>query len=115
MRAEFHGLLCRLLPGIRQLISIPAGLVRMNVWRFSFFTALGAGLWIIVLTLIGWYFGHLAGDMSYLEMVERGKAIISENYVWVILGLAVLVAAYLAVHRKVMKSTEAPSAPPPEV
>ena len=105
---------CRLLPGIRQLISIPAGLVRMNVWRFSLFTALGAGLWIIVLTLIGWYFGHLAGDMSYLEMVERGKAIISENYVWVILGLAVLVAAYLTVHHKVMKSDEPSSqvAPP---
>ena len=111
---ELATFVCRLLPGIRQLISIPAGLVRMNFWRFSLFTALGAGLWIIVLTLIGWYFGHLAGDMSYLEMVERGKAIISENYVWVILGLAVLVAAYLTVHHKVMKSDEPSSqvAPP---
>ena len=94
---------CRLLPAIRQLISIPAGLSRMNFWRFSFFTALGAGIWTTVLALIGWYFGHLAGDMSYLEMIEKGKVMIHDNYIYVLLVLAVLTAGYLFIHHKVMK------------
>ena len=101
---EMATFVCRLLPAIRQLISIPAGLARMNLWRFSLFTALGAGLWTIVLAVLGWYFAHLAGDMSYLEMINRGKQMIHDNYVYVFGGLAVLVAAYIFVHHKVMQS-----------
>lgn len=101
---ELATFVCRLLPAIRQLISIPAGLSGMNFWRFSLFTALGAGLWTIVLALIGWYFAHLAGDMSYLEMIERGKKLIHDNYIYVIAVLTVLVVGYLFVHHKVMKS-----------
>jgi len=48
----------RLIPGIRQLISIPAGLARMNLIQFSLFTALGAGIWALVLTLLGFYIGE---------------------------------------------------------
>jgi len=48
----------RLIPGIRQLISIPAGLARMNIVEFSTFTALGAGIWALVLTLLGYYLGE---------------------------------------------------------
>ncbi len=104
---ELATFVCRLLPGIRQLISIPAGLVRMDFWRFSFFTGLGAGIWIIILTAIGWYLGHLSGGMSYPELVERGKEIISENYIWVILGLVFCVGGYFFVHHKVMKPQSA--------
>jgi len=48
----------RLLPGIRQYISLPAGLARMNFLLFSAFTALGAGIWVVVLALAGYLFGQ---------------------------------------------------------
>jgi membrane protein DedA with SNARE-associated domain len=51
----------RLIPGIRQLISIPAGLVRMNMRDFIFFTALGSAIWNIVLAVLG-YFLYLEKD-----------------------------------------------------
>ncbi len=45
----------RLVPGIRHLISIPAGLARMNLRDFMLFTFLGAGIWNIILAIIGFY------------------------------------------------------------
>jgi membrane protein DedA with SNARE-associated domain len=48
----------RLTPVIRQFIPIPAGLARMNIASFCFYTSLGAGIWVTILTLLGYFIGH---------------------------------------------------------
>lgn len=93
---------CRLVPVIRQLISIPAGIARMPLGSFSFFTGLGAGIWTAVLAFIGYAIGRSAGDISYLELVMRGKSAASENLPTVLLGAAALVGGYVLLSRLVM-------------
>jgi membrane protein DedA with SNARE-associated domain len=94
---------CRLVPVIRQLISIPAGIARMPVGEFALFTALGAGIWTAILAAVGFALGRSAGDMSYLELVVRGKDMAARHLPLVVGGALALAAAYLLVSRLVMK------------
>ncbi|MDD3885790.1 MAG: DedA family protein [Victivallaceae bacterium] len=98
---------CRLLPAIRQLISIPAGLAKMNFVKFTLFTALGAGIWVTILTWVGIWLGKLSGGADYVELVRRGSAAISANYGWIFAGCAVFVAIYIFIHKTIMKSSGA--------
>lgn len=65
----------RLLPVIRQYISLPAGVTRMNLTLFTVFTALGAGLWVVVLTLAGYLLGeHQERLVRYLHVLPLACA-----------------------------------------
>jgi membrane protein DedA with SNARE-associated domain len=100
---EITTFVCRLLPGIRQLISLPAGISRMSLVRFSTFTALGAGIWSAILVGIGYYLGSLSQDMTYAQLVHSGKDILKENYIWIILFLVILIVVYALGHHLVMR------------
>lgn len=95
--------ICRLVPVIRQLISIPAGLARMPLGKFTFFTGLGAGIWTVLLAAAGYAIGKSAGNITYVELVHRGKAMIDAHLIWIILGGALLAAAYVAASKLVMR------------
>lgn len=65
----------RFIPVIRQLISIPAGLSKMNLLPFTFFTFIGAALWNVVLALLGWL-AYRAADPQVIERYSHQLSII---------------------------------------
>ena len=75
----------RLIPGIRHLISIPAGLAKMNYFSFLLYTALGAGLWNCVLALMG-YLAH-----GQQEMINK----YSHELSYVFIGIGAILLAWL--------------------
>ena len=95
---------CRMIPAIRQLISIPAGISRMPLWSFTLFTALGAGVWTAILTAVGFTLGRAAGEMSYLELCVKGKEMASAHLPTVVAAALLLAAVHVAVSKIVMKS-----------
>ena len=95
---------CRMVPAIRQLISIPAGIAKMPLGSFALFTGLGAGVWTAILAFVGYGLGKSAGDISYLELCTKGKEMAASHLPLVIgcaLGFAVL---YCLVSKLVMKN-----------
>lgn len=94
---------CRMVPAIRQLISIPAGIARMPLGSFTLFTALGAGIWTAILTFVGWAIGRSTAHISYLDLCLKGKEMASANLPLVLGGAIALVVLYALLSKLVMK------------
>lgn len=85
----------RLVPAVRQLISIPAGLAGMNLGKFLLYTTLGAGVWNSVLALLGW------GIFRYTDLKTTNDVYLlaskySHEIGYILLALAVVIVAFLA-------------------
>ncbi len=75
-----HGMVAtitgRLIPGIRHLISIPAGLAKMNYWKFLLYTTIGAGAWHSILAGLGWYLHNIVPEEQLNDKIlEYGEYI----------------------------------------
>lgn len=93
---EISTLIGRLLPVVRHLISIPAGVCRMRLAKFIGFTALGAGLWCAILTYLGWLIG------KHGQQVEAviGTYVHHTLLTYILPAVIVLVAAYVVWQRR---------------
>ena len=67
----------RLIPGIRQYISLPAGLAKMNIFRFCLFTTLGAGIWCAVLLGVGHFLGSNPDKQTLLAITIALLAVVT--------------------------------------
>ena len=85
----------RLVPAVRQLISIPAGLAGMHVGKFLLYTTIGAGVWNTVLATIGWGIYEYT-DYKTTQDVYKQAVQYSHEIGYVILALTVVVVAFIA-------------------
>ncbi len=80
-------LFCRLIPGIRSLISIPAGLAGMRLWPFLAYTAAGTGVWAALLAYVGYFLGSNFTEVGeYLDPVS-----------WFVFGALAIIYVYRVV------------------
>ncbi|MCT7512495.1 DedA family protein [Aliarcobacter cryaerophilus] len=80
----------RLIPVVRQYISLPAGLSRMNLFVFSLFTSLGAGIWVAILAFLGYFLGG-------------NEELIKEYLHQIIIALLVLIVIFSYLYYKFTK------------
>ena len=93
----------RLIPGIRQLISIPAGLALMNFFKFCVFTSLGAGIWNVALAVLGWWLSTFVAEPDlYAQLEANNKYLTYAGFA--LLGVIVLYIAYKGLKAKPMKT-----------
>ena len=83
----------RLIPGIRHLISIPAGLAQMNYWKFLLYTTIGAGAWHAILAALGWYLHSIVPEEQLNDKITEYADYIK----LIIIAAVVVVAAYIAI------------------
>jgi len=88
----------RLIPGVRQYISFPAGLARMNMPKFIFFTSLGAGIWVVILAILGYFVGN---------NIELIKSNLHPITIITLCVLTVIVILYVIWHKKRRKNAAA--------
>ena len=82
-------LIGRLIPAIRQLISIPAGLSKMNIWKFMIYTCLGAGVWNAVLVGIGLVFHSQIGKEELIAKISHYSHIIGYTAIALVIAIVV--------------------------
>jgi membrane protein DedA with SNARE-associated domain len=92
-----HGIVAtltgRLIPGIRHLISIPAGLAKMNYWKFLLYTTIGAGVWHGILASLGWYLHTIVPEDQLNDKITE----YAEYIKLVIVGLVVIAIGYFVI------------------
>lgn len=93
-------LIGRLIPAVRQLISIPAGLSRMNIWKFMLFTSIGALIWNTILGGLGYWLGKTVPFDDLFNKVEEYNAYLSYA------GIALLLACVIYITYKSLKTTK---------
>jgi len=81
----------RLIPVIRQLISLPAGFAKMNMSKFLLYTTLGAGIWCIILTIIGYLYG------SNMDTINP---ILNKITIWLIIFCLIIIVIYILIKRR---------------
>ncbi len=89
----------RLIIGIRHLISIPAGLAKMNYWRFLLYTTIGAGAWHAILAALGWYLHSIVPETELHDRIlEYGEYI-----KWGIIAIVAAAALFFVVRHYLKK------------
>lgn len=91
----------RLVPAVRQLISLPAGLARMRIDKFILYTCIGAGAWNMILAMLGYYLYSVIPQDELIPTVSK----YSHEIGYVFIGVAVCVVIYLVYKSRKDKKT----------